>query len=60
MIGIRIRNVSDEGPQSTRYQRSFRGLPATLWQVFDDAPSMRLLPQTAVTDGALVEDTLTH
>ncbi|MCB1599893.1 MAG: DUF2183 domain-containing protein [Xanthomonadales bacterium] len=60
VVGIRIRNVSDEGPQSTRYQRSFRELPATLWQVFDDAPSMRLLPQTAVTDGALVEDTLTH
>jgi len=53
VVGIRIRDVSNEGPQASRYQRSFRDLPESLWQIFDDAPSMRLLPQTPMTAAAL-------
>ena len=46
VVGIRIRKVGDQGLESERYRRSFRSLPATLWQVFDDPGTMNPLPQT--------------
>ncbi|MGE4071017.1 MAG: App1 family protein [Lysobacterales bacterium] len=54
VLGIRIRQVGDAGSESERYRRSFRDLPTTLWQVFDRAGSMRLLPQTAVPEPSLL------
>lgn len=34
VVGIYIRNVSDEDAQAARYGSTFAGLPAALWQVF--------------------------
>lgn len=33
---ILIRNVTDEGPEAQRYKAAFRGLPETLWKVFNE------------------------
>ena len=42
IVRIFIRNVTDEPADSPRYQQCFDGLPAGLWQIFDDPRSLAL------------------
>jgi len=37
VIRIFIRDVTGEGEKARRYQKTFKGLPKSLWTVFRDA-----------------------
>lgn len=41
IVAIRIRNASAEPAGAPRYAQTFAGLPATLWQVYEEAEQMR-------------------
>ena len=41
IVGIRIRDVSDEDASAPRYRATFEGLPAALWQVYTDPQTLR-------------------
>lgn len=44
---IRIRNVTGEGAGHPRHARAFRGVPASVWGVFDDASELDQVPVPA-------------
>ncbi len=40
VIRILIRDVTEEGELATRYQKTFKGLPKSLWTVFQKAETL--------------------
>ena len=40
VIGILIRNVTEETANAPRYRKTFKGIKPELWQVFDEPGSL--------------------